>query len=433
MEILSLGEKIKRRRKELNMTLKDLAKDRITPGQISLVESGRSNPSMDLLEYLSSSLNTTVEYLMESEESQAEKISRYYSQVAESYILIEDYSKGEEYIQEALKYTEKYNLEYRKAKILYLRGLTNILKGELTLAQQFFLSANVIFIKNNNYEEIIQTFLNLGRITLDLKAYNSASSYLRQAEKVYTDNNIGNDYVLGKIYYYMSKTYFAIEDTENAKEYAYLAKGKFEQIYDKKEYAKTLLHISEEYSDKGDLANAIKFSDKTLKIYEEVNRINNLSSIENNLGKMFYDFEKIEESFKHYKLAKEIIGNQNDKLFVETTLNMCKNHIKLKNIIKCEALLKEVYPRISDDNYEGIIEYNLIRYRIHTIKEEFDSAEMILIQTYKLAKDKGLYKKAGELAIMLGKYFMDKKYMDKATEFLDEAVSLYKREGILEN
>lgn len=433
MEILSLGEKIKRRRKELNMTLKDLAKDRITPGQISLVESGRSNPSMDLLEYLSSSLNTTVEYLMESEESQAEKISRYYSQVAESYILSEDYSKGEDYIQEALKYAEKYNLEYRKAKILYLRGLTNILKGELTLAQQFFLSANVIFIKNNNYDEIIQTFLNLGRITLDLKAYNSASSYLRQAEKVYTDNNIGNDYVLGKIYYYMSKTYFAVEDTENAKEYAYLAKGKFDQIYNKKEYAKTLLHISEEYSNKGDLANAIKFSDKTLKIYEEVNKINNLSSIENNLGKMFYDFEKIEESFKHYKLAKEIVGNNNDKLFVETTLNMCKNHIKLKNIIKCEALLKEVYPRISDDNYEGIIEYNLIRYRIHTIKEEFDSAEMILIQTYKLAKDRGLYKKAGELAIMLGKYFMDKKYMDKAKEFLDEAVSLYKQEGILEN
>lgn len=388
---------------------------------------------MDLLEYLSSSLNTTVEYLMESEESQAEKISRYYSQVAESYILSEDYSKGEDYIQEALKYAEKYNLEYRKAKILYLRGLTNILKGELTLAQQFFLSANVIFIKNNNYDEIIQTFLNLGRITLDLKAYNSASSYLRQAEKVYTDNNIGNDYVLGKIYYYMSKTYFAVEDTENAKEYAYLAKGKFEQIYNKKEYAKTLLHISEEYSNKGDLANAIKFSDKTLKIYEEVNKINNLSSIENNLGKMFYDFEKIEESFKHYKLAKEIVGNNNDKLFVETTLNMCKNHIKLKNIIKCEALLKEVYPRISDDNYEGIIEYNLIRYRIHTIKEEFDSAEMILIQTYKLAKDRGLYKKAGELAIMLGKYFMDKKYMDKAKEFLDEAVSLYKQEGILEN
>ena len=38
MEILTLGEKIKRRRKEQKMTLKDLAGDRITPGQISLVE-----------------------------------------------------------------------------------------------------------------------------------------------------------------------------------------------------------------------------------------------------------------------------------------------------------------------------------------------------------------------------------------------------------
>ena len=69
MEILSLGEKIKIRRKELNMTLKDLAKDRITPGQISLVESQRSNPSMDLLEYLADTLNVNVEYLMESGES----------------------------------------------------------------------------------------------------------------------------------------------------------------------------------------------------------------------------------------------------------------------------------------------------------------------------------------------------------------------------
>jgi len=90
MEILSLGEKIKRKRKELNMTLKDLAGDRITPGQISLVESGKSNPSMDLLEYLANTLNTTVEYLMESEETQAEKICLYYENIAESLILNSD-------------------------------------------------------------------------------------------------------------------------------------------------------------------------------------------------------------------------------------------------------------------------------------------------------------------------------------------------------
>ncbi|MDZ5035031.1 transcriptional regulator, partial [Clostridium perfringens] len=144
----------------------------------------------------------SVEYLMESEETQAEKISIYYEQIAQSYILSGDYITGEKYIENALYYVEKYNLEYRKAKILYLRAQIYVEKNELTLAQQFFLSSNVIFIKNNNYEEVINTFLNLGKITLHLKAYYSASSYLRQAEKVYLDNNIGTDSLLGEIYYY---------------------------------------------------------------------------------------------------------------------------------------------------------------------------------------------------------------------------------------
>ena len=37
MEILSLGEKIKRRRKELNMTLKELAGERINKNTIKLI------------------------------------------------------------------------------------------------------------------------------------------------------------------------------------------------------------------------------------------------------------------------------------------------------------------------------------------------------------------------------------------------------------
>lgn len=266
MEILSLGEKIKRRRKELNMTLKDLAQDRITPGQISLVESGRSNPSMDLLEYLATTLNTSVEYLMESEESQAEKICIYYEQVAESYILSNDYITGERYIENALYYAEKYNLEYRKARILFLRADIHISKNELAAAQQFFLSSNVIFIKNNNYEEIIKTFLNLGKITLELKAYHSSSSYLKQAEKVYMDNNIGNDFLIAEIYYYMAKAYFTIENIGKAMDYSFLAKEKFEQIHNRDKYAKTLLMLSEEYNRKGDLVNAIKYSTKTLEV-----------------------------------------------------------------------------------------------------------------------------------------------------------------------
>ena len=433
MEILALGEKIKRRRKELDMTLKDLAGDRITPGQISLVESGRSNPSMDLLEYLAGALQTSVEYLMESEETQAEKISIYYEQVAESYILSGDYITGEKYIENALYYVEKYNLEYRKAKILYLRAQIYMAKDELTLAQQFFLSSNVIFIKNNNYEEIINTFLNLGKITLMLKAYHSANSYLRQAEKVYLDNSIGNDSLLGEIYYYMARSYFKTEDIGKAIDYSFLAKSKFEQVHNREEYAKTLLLISEEYNKKGDLTNAIKYSQKTLEVYKELDELNNISEIENNLGKLFYEFENIEESFKHYEISKDIRMRRKDYKIVDTLINICENYIKLKNISKCEEVLEEIASYIEEEDMEKLIDLNILWYRIYTIKEMTKEAEYILLDTYKLSRTSNLKKKSAQLAIMIGKFYIDNKRDFEAAKYLDEGVNIFKEIGILKN
>lgn len=433
MEILALGEKIKRRRKELDMTLKDLAGDRITPGQISLVESGRSNSSMDLLEYLAGALQTSVEYLMESEETQAEKISVYYEQVAESYILSGDYITGEKYIENALYYVEKYNLEYRKAKIIYLRAKICKAKEEYTLAQQFFLSSNVIFIKNNNYEEIVNTFLNLGKITLEQNAFYSASSYLRQAEKVYLDNNIGDDFLLGEIYYYMAQAYFNIEDMTNAMNYSFLAKSKFEQVRNREEYAKTLLLLSKEYNKQGDLANAIKYSQKTLEVYKELDELHNISEIENNLGKLFYEFENIEESFKHYEISKNIRIRRNDSKVVNTLMNICENYIKLKDISKCEEILIEISSFLDEGDIENLIELNLLWYRIYILKELLKEAEYVLLDTYDLAKKNNLQKQAGQLSIMIGKFYIDNKKEVEAAKYLDEGVNIFRKLGILKN
>ena len=433
MEILTLGEKIKRRRKELEMKLKDLAGDRITPGQISLVESGRSNPSMDLLEYLANALQTSVEYLMESEETQAEKICVYYEQMAETYILNQDYISAEKYIENALYYAEKYDLEYRKAKNLFLRANICKAKNELVLAQQLYLSANVIFIKRNNFEQVINTFLNLGKITLSLKAYHSATSYLKQAEKVYLDNNIGNDSLLGEIYYEMAESYFKIDDIKKAIDYTFLAKQKFEQVQHREEYGKALLLLSQEYNKKGDLVNAIKYSKKTLEVYRELEEEKNISAIENNLGKLFFEFDNIEEAFRHYNVAKEIRMRNNDTNVIETLINICEGYIKIKEIDKCEEVLEEIKTLIDGTDVEQIIEQNLLWYRVYTIKEMADEAELVLLETFNLAKVNGLEKRAAELAILLGRYYIGIKKDYEAAKYLDEGVKIFRNLGILNN
>jgi len=431
MEILSLGEKIKRKRKELNMTLKDLAGNRITPGQISLVESGKSNPSMDLLEYLANTLNTAVEYLMESEEAQAEKICLFYQNIAEALILNSDLVLAEQNIEKSLYYSEKYKLEYRKARDLSLRGDIYMARKDIALAQQVFLSANVIFIKSNSYEEIINTFLKLGKITLGLRGYQSASSYFKQAEKVFMDNQMENDFLLGKIYYYIGYTYFKLEDVEVAIKYSYLAQEKFKQIDNKKEYANSLLLLAYEYNKKGDIKNAIKYSKITLKVFKESDELTYVSEIENNLGRLFYEFENMEESFIHLNKAKEIRRKTNDSKLIYTLSNICENYIKLKHVSRAKESLNNILEYIEEGNYKALSHYYLLKYRVDLLEDNRQEAEKTLLLALSFVKEQEQIKEAAEISIMVGKFYIEGGRSVDAAKYLDEGVKLFTKLGMI--
>ncbi|MGL5648358.1 MAG: helix-turn-helix domain-containing protein [Clostridium sp.] len=433
MEILSLGEKIKTRRKELNMTLKDLAKDRITPGQISLVESRRSNPSMDLLEYLADTLNVNVEYLMESEESQAENISLHFEQLVEAYINQGEYLKAEENINKALEYAEKYDLEYRKGNILYLSGKIYLAKEEFKDAQQKILYANSIFIKIQKYEEVVRTFLDLAKITLKLKAYHSANSYLKQAEKVYIDNEIIDELLIGEIYYNLATSYFEIENIEQAIKYLDLTKVKLERINNKREYAKTLLNIAEEYGEKKDLKHAIKYSTKALDVYNSINEYISIGNIENNVGELFYNFENINEAAKHFKISKDIKDNIDCEETLSILINICKNYLKIKEIKKCKESLNDIYGRLTEKDVEEKIECLIIEYRVSQIEENIEEAEKVLLVAYEFAYVNKIQDKLAEISIILGKFYIDYKKEDMAKKYLDEGVSIFREIGILKN
>ncbi|GKX66956.1 helix-turn-helix domain-containing protein [Inconstantimicrobium mannanitabidum] len=433
MEILSLGEKIKKRRKELNMTLKDLAGERITPGQISLVESGRSNPSMDLLEYLASTLNTSIEYLMESEETQANKICTYYEQIAQGYIWEENISTGEKYLEEGLFYAEKYNLENRIAKIQYMKAEICVSKEQYFDAQQLFLSSNGLFIKNNDYENVVKTFLSLGKVTIEMKAYHSSISYLSQAESVYQQNQLGYEALLAEIYFCKAVTYYRINEMDKAINYSFLAKEKFGKLYNKKEYARTLLLISEQYSEEGDFEKAIDYSKRALKEYAKMRDDENISDIENNLGRLFFNFENLEESFIHYNRAKEIRSKNNDKKLIDTLMDLFENYIRQKDLIKCTSVINELDKIIGSDDIVNLVKLHIIKFRICIANNNNDDAELILNEAYKMAKANGLTQEAADLAVKLGKFYLDQQKDAEAAEFLGEGISLFKEMGIIKD
>ena len=69
--------KTKLRRRELNLTLRELAGSRVTPAQLSYVETDKCKPSLDLLEYISDRLGLGMDYLLESDANQVSEFCQY--------------------------------------------------------------------------------------------------------------------------------------------------------------------------------------------------------------------------------------------------------------------------------------------------------------------------------------------------------------------
>ena len=119
--------------------------------------------------------------------------------------------------------------------------------------------------------------------------------------------------------------------------------------------------------------------------------------------------------------------------FFETLINICENYIKLKDLDKCEEVLDEIRSLIDESSIPQLVEYNLLWYRIYMIREMYNQAENILIDTFNLAKNNGLEKRAAQVAIIIGKFYIDLKKDREAAKYLEQGVTIFKELGILNN
>lgn len=155
MNILSLGEKIKKLRKEKNMTLKELAGDRITAAQISHIERDKSHTSYELLEYLSERLDVSIDYLLETKEMQSKKITDNLILESEIYIKKGELDDAEKEIHQIIEICEEYDLSENYGKCNYLLGNIYLKRKDSRKANFYFEKALFYFIKNDDNKENI--------------------------------------------------------------------------------------------------------------------------------------------------------------------------------------------------------------------------------------------------------------------------------------
>lgn len=268
MNILSLGEKIKKLRKEKNMTLKELAGDRITAAQISHIERDKSHTSYELLEYLSERLDVSIDYLLETKEMQSKKITDNLILESEIYIKKGELDDAEKEIHQIIEICEEYDLSENYGKCNYLLGNIYLKRKDSRKANFYFEKALFYFIKNDDKKRIFECYMNSADIYFEDGFYQVALTNYSFAKDILNQITTDEPDTYKDLYSKISKCYMRMDDSEKALEYIELI-GSIDNNYSPTQEVEMLVLKAKKLLSEGKYLDSKDCFTKALKIIEK--------------------------------------------------------------------------------------------------------------------------------------------------------------------
>jgi tetratricopeptide (TPR) repeat protein len=254
MEILSIGEKIKRSRIYKGLTLKDVCGGKVSVSKMSCIENGKVKPDDWIIEFVAKKLSIDVSYLKQDVH---EQIGNNINEIKNNKNS-EDYESKIEYNLGFAENYKYYDLAFKLMHLIFSYYLqqNKFEKLQITTSKYYDLCQ-----KSGTDEDLCTYYMDTGRYCFGTKEYAEAAGYYNSVRK--TAMKIGNNSFLARSTYNEAACYVMLENYERAYEigvrltelmdyfdtdlikadaYQLLAllsirrdKGKFEQ-YEKKSY-----------------------------------------------------------------------------------------------------------------------------------------------------------------------------------------------------
>lgn len=209
MEILSIGEKIKRSRIYKGLTLKDVCSSKISVSKMSCIENGKVRPDDWIIEFIAKKLNIDLDYLKQDVHEQivnniAEIESNKDSDGYESKL---EYNLG---FAESYKY---YDLAFKLMHLIfsYYLALNKIEKLQIVTSKYYDICQ-----KTGTDENLCTYYMDMARYFYGTNEYAEAAGYYNSVRK--TAMRIKNNSFLVRSTYNEAACYVMLENYERAYE-----------------------------------------------------------------------------------------------------------------------------------------------------------------------------------------------------------------------
>lgn len=335
MEILSIGEKIKRSRIYREVTLKELCADKLSMSKLSCIENNKVEPTSEILEYIADKLDIDYKYLSKDIRAQIEdNISEIRNDKRSSEKQIEDM------LITNLEYARGYNYVDLSSDLIHMLFSHYMLNGKLDSIQEILPEYYELYELNTDIEQTY--YQDMAKYFFLENEFLESLTYITKIKK-YAEENNGDVNLIGRLQVYESMCFSNLNMDDKA----------IESI------SKMINYID-------------KVTDKVIKgfLYSEYFYLN--ATIKNTID--YELLEKVEAEFKdekkaisylHKRLAEAYLKNGDiqscvkySKLAIETKekevsyeYNQFVTRI-IELLLSCEALdsAEEVLSILSDDS-----------------------------------------------------------------------------------
>ena len=425
MNILSLGEKIKKLRKENNMTLKELAGDRITAAQISHIERDKSHTSYELLEYLSERLDVSIDYLLETKEMQSKKITDNLILQSEIYIKRDALDEAEKEIHEIIEICEEYGLSENYGKCNYLLGDIYLKRKDGATANFYFEKALFYFIKNDDKKRIFQCYMNIANIYFDEEFYQVSLTNYYFAKDILEEINIDDPDTYKELYSKISKCYMKLNDSEKSLEFIEKI-GNIDNDYSPEQEIELLVLKAKKLLAEGEYVKSKDYFAKALKIIEKEENKDKLAQIYLTVGSIYAEMGDNEKFLEYSEKVYDIKKNDTDEYMMNSLYNIIQSYIDADDFEMAKKYSKLALAA-AIKNKSKYDEYKALKYYcdIYKYKGETDISIEYLIKCIEIVSKLDEEKILGNLYIELGQLYSGIS-KEKELECYQKGITIFK-------
>ena len=430
MNIQSLGEKIKKLRKEKNMTLKELAGDRITAAQISHIERDKSHTSSELLEYLAKQLDVSVDYLLETKEMQSKKLTDNLILQSEILIKCNNLEKAEEQLNEAIKICYKYNVLDNYGTCNFLLADINFKNGKYSEAVMSYEKALHYFIRNNDKEKLYKCYLNIGKIYLIEELYKGAIFQFEFAEGILNEIKIEDVDTYKDLYSKMAYCYIKLNNNEKSLYYI----NKMDEIDIKNnpdEELNAIMLKANNLLNMGEFEKSKEYFKKALEILDEEKNKTELASIYLTISEIYKSIGNLDKVLEYSQRVYDIKKSDEDEYMMKSLFKIIEVYIYNYDYDMAKRYCK-IALASSIKNKNRLNEYKILKYYSDMYKAQNENVIAIeyLHKCISIISELNNKKILADLYINLGELYSNIS-KDKELEYYQKGVCIYKNIDII--